>query len=65
MHQQHLHQMGQIKGLSDVVIHSGSQASFPVRCHGIGCHRDDGELAQAQRLANDVRGGVTVHDGHL
>ena len=57
--------MVQFKGLADVIIHANRQAGFAVRGHGVGGHRNDGQTAQAQLLANATGGFKTVHHRHL
>jgi hypothetical protein len=40
-------QLGQVKGLANMVIHASLNAGCAVRGHGIGSESDDGQLQQS------------------
>ena len=63
--QQHGHQVVQVEGLADVIVHADCQARFAVGGHGVGGHGDDGQGELPQILADAGGGGVAVHHRHL
>ena len=63
----HRQQLFYLEGLGDVVVHARFQAALPVAFHGMGGHRDDGDVAARLLLtrAQETGGLETVHLGHL
>ena len=59
------HQMVQIEGLADVVVHADRQAGLAVGGHDIGGHRDNGQRQLLQVLADAGGRGIAVHHRHL
>ena len=60
-------QFNHIDGLSEIAVHAGRQAEFPVAVHRIRGHGDNGRTAVAVTFLNaDRHGGFEpVHLGHL
>ena len=48
-----------------MVVHAGREAALPVRLHGVGRYGDDGQLRITRVAAQQARGRLAVHDGHL
>ena len=59
------HQVLEVEGLADVVVHAGGKTRFAVGRHCVGRHCDDGQLRRAEALADFGGGAVAVHHRHL
>ena len=56
------------EGFTEIVVHAGGQALFPVSFHGVGRQRNDGDvrcLRLSLSLTNAGCGREAIHDGHL
>ena len=48
-----------------MVVHARRKAALAVGLHGVGRHRNDGQLGMPGVAAQGPGGGFAVHDGHL